>query len=349
MAKKGILLINLGSPESTSIPDIKRYLDEFLMDKRVIDYNLLMRNLLIRGIILRKRPPRTAEAYEKIWWPEGAPLIVISRRVQQKLQAMVDVPVALAMRYAAPSIESGLHELIEQGVTEVAAVPLYPHYAMSSFETVVAKTMQLVRKKFPQVQLYITKPFYQDPDYLRVLCDKIQKNLPAQYDKLIVSFHGVPERHITQYGHKAGTNLNDCINNTDKQHNEYCYLYQAHHTVQLMGRQLGLNEDKLMLTFQSRLGKEKWLEPYTDVTLEQLPQQGVKKVAIVCPAFVSDCLETLEEIQMGGAETFKEHGGEEYTYIPCLNDDDSFIEVLKKIALDTFCQSYDIPLLMPKL
>lgn len=346
---KGILLINLGSPDSTSIPDVKRYLDEFLMDKRVIDYNIVKRNLLIRGVILRKRPPRTAEAYNKIWWPEGSPLIVISERVQKKLQAIVDIPVALAMRYASPSIETGLEELVSQGITEISVVPLYPQYAMSSTETVVARTMKVTAEKFPQVNLHFVKPFYDDEDYLRVLSEQMKRHLPAEFDKLIFSFHGIPERHFFKYGHEGVTDLTTCAHSTDPVHNSYCYLYQASKTVQLVSERLGLSSDQVMLTYQSRLGREKWVEPYTDEALETLPSQGVKKIAIVCPAFVSDCLETLEEIQMEGAEEFKEAGGEEYTYIPCLNDDDEWIKVLKKLSLQAFDQKYEVPLMITKL
>lgn len=346
---KGILLINLGSPDSTSIPDVKRYLDEFLMDKRVIDYNIVKRNLLIRGVILRKRPPRTAEAYNKIWWPEGSPLIVISERVKKKLQAIVDVPVALAMRYASPSIETGLEELVSQGITEISVVPLYPQYAMSSTETVVARTMKVAAEKFPQVRLHFAKPFYDDADYLKVLSEQMKRYLPQDFDKLIFSFHGIPERHIFKYAHEGVTNLSTCANSTDPLHNSYCYLYQANKTVELLRERLGLSADQVMLTYQSRLGREKWVEPYTDEALETLPSQGVKKIAIVCPAFVSDCLETLEEIQMEGAKEFKAAGGEEYTYIPCLNDDEDWIKVLKKISFQAFEQEYSVPLMMPKL
>lgn len=344
---QGILLVNLGSPSSTDIPDVKKYLDEFLMDKRVIDYNIIKRNILIRGIILRTRPQRTAEAYKKIWWKDGSPLIVISKQVQEKLQAIVDMPVSLGMRYGAPSISDGLQELHEKGVTEVILLPMYPQYAMSSTETVVAAARKIQEKQFPHMNIKFVKPFYDHPSYIRVMADKIKSYLPDTYDKIVFSYHGIPERHFYKYGHKGFSDLKQCINNTDPHHNKYCYLYQSYHTTSLICQYLNIPMDKVEVTFQSRLGKEKWIEPYTDVLLEELPKQGHKNIAILCPAFVSDCLETLEEIEMEGGEEFKAHGGESYTYIPCLNTDDEWIEVIKQLCQEAVNDTYDIPMMMP--
>lgn len=346
---KGILLINLGSPDSTKVPDVKRYLDEFLMDKRVIDYYIVKRTILIRGIILNTRPPKTSEAYQKIWWDEGSPLIVISQRVTDKLQKIVDMPVALGMRYGNPSIEVAMQELVDKGVTEIAVVPLYPHYAMSSTETVVAKTIDVQQKKFPNLKLHFTNPFYKDEGYLTAMVDNIKKYLPADYDKIVFSFHGIPERHFYKYGHDGIKTLDNCGNSEDVHHNKYCYLHHAVQSVQILSERLDLPKDKVMQTFQSRLGREKWVEPYTDENLERLPKEGHKNIVILCPAFVSDCLETLEEIQMEGMEEFMENGGEKYTYIPCLNDNDDWIEALKNISLETFEKEYDVPMMIEKL
>lgn len=343
---QGILLVNLGSPATTDIPDVKRYLDEFLMDKRVIDYNIIKRNLLIRGIILRTRPQRTSEAYKKIWWEDGSPLIVISQRVKEKLQQIVDMPVALAMRYGEPSIEAGMKALHDQGVNEIILFPMYPQYAMSSTETVVALAQKIQKKKFPHTHIHFVKPFYNHPTYIQVMADKIKAHLPASYDKIVFSYHGIPERHFYKYGHDGVTDLNQCINNPNETHNKYCYLYQSYKTTDLIAAALQIPSDKIEVTFQSRLGKEKWVEPYTDVLLEELPKQGYKNIAILCPAFVSDCLETLEEIEMEGGEEFKAHGGESYTYIPCLNEDDAWIQVIKQLCLEAVNDTYDVPMMM---
>ena len=346
---KGILLVNLGSPDSTDVPDVKRYLDEFLMDKRVIDYNIIKRNLLIRGIILRRRPPRTSEAYQKIWQVEGSPLIIISKKVSEKLQQITDLPVALGMRYGNPSIESGMQALVNKGVTEIAIVPLYPHYAMSSTETVVAKAKQIQQAKFPNITLHITNPFYNDKGYVQAMADNIRKKLPAHFDKIVFSFHGIPERHFYRYGHGGITDLTTCSQSQDEHHNKYCYLYHAAESVRLLVGALNIPQEKVVQTFQSRLGREKWVEPYTDVALETLPKQGVENVVILCPAFVSDCLETLEEIEMEGAHSFKENGGVNYTYIPCMNDNDDWIAALKQICMDTFEKPYEVPMMIDKL
>lgn len=348
MSKRGILLVNLGSPDSTEVADVRRYLDEFLMDKRVIDYHYIKRAILIKGIILRTRPGRTSEAYRKIWWPEGSPLIVISERQKEKLRQLTDLPVSLGMRYGNPSIKAAMQELADQGVTEISVVPLYPQYAMSSTETVVAKAREVKAKYFPQVRLHIVRPFYADPDYIRVMAENIRQHLPVDYDKIVFSFHGIPERHFYKYGHEGFGSLDQCIENADPVHNQYCYLYQADQTVKAITKYLNLPEDKVIQTFQSRLGREKWVEPYTDEALERLPKEGVKKLVIICPAFVADCLETLEEIEMEGARTFRESGGTAYHYIPCLNENEDWLEVLKKLSYRAFEEPYDVPMMIRK-
>ncbi|AQW90219.1 ferrochelatase [Elizabethkingia anophelis] len=334
--KKGILLVNLGSPKSTSVKDVTEYLDEFLMDERVIDIRWLFRSLLVQGIILKTRPKKSAEAYKTVWTDQGSPLIVISEQIQKKLQQVVDVPVALGMRYAQPSIEKGIQDLVDQGVNEIILFPLYPQYAMSTTETVSVKAEEVRKKKFPAVKIKYVKPFYNRDIYIDALADSIRKQLPEKFDKLQFSYHGVPERHIYKTDPTKTCNLENCRTEGPHHFNEYCYLNHCYETTRLVREKLGLAEDKVILTFQSRLGKDPWIQPYTDATLESLPKQGVKDLAVVCPAFVSDCLETLEEISEEGKEIFEHAGGKSFYYIPCLNDNDEWIQVMKKLCEELY-------------
>lgn len=332
--KKGILLVNLGSPKSTSVEDVKEYLDEFLMDEKVIDYRWFFRALLVRGIILKTRPQKSAEAYKTVWTDEGSPLIVITQKIQQKLQQLVDIPVEIGMRYAEPSIQSGIQKLVNQGVTDIVLFPLYPQYAMSTTETVVDKAEEVRKRFFPKVNIKYIPPFYNRDLYIDCLAESIREKLPEQFDALQFSYHGVPERHIYKTDKSKTCRLDNetCNHSTNELHNQLCYRHQCYKTTELVAEKLGLPKEKVLVTFQSRLGKDKWIEPYTDETLEQLPQRGVKNLAIVCPAFVSDCLETLEEIAEEGKEEFLHAGGEQFHYLPCLNDEDRWIQVVKALC-----------------
>jgi len=329
---KGILLVNLGSPKSTRVEDVKEYLDEFLMDEKVIDYRWFFRSLLVQGIILRTRPAKSAEAYKTVWTDEGSPLIVITRQIQQKLQKLVDIPVEIGMRYAEPSIENGIRSLTEKGVTEIVLFPLYPQYAMSTTETVVDKAEEVRKKHFPNVRISYVQPFYNRDIYIDCLAESIREKLPENYDALQFSYHGVPERHIYKTDPTNTCNLNDCCSRAENPSHQFCYRHQCYKTTELVIEKLDIPREKTVVSFQSRLGKDKWMEPYTDETLEALPKKGVKNLAIVCPAFVSDCLETLEEISVEGRDEFLHAGGENFHYIPCLNDEDRWIEVVKTLC-----------------
>ena len=331
---KGILLVNLGSPKSTEVKDVKTYLDEFLMDEYVLDMSWIGRALLVKGIILNTRPKKSAKAYQSVWTPDGSPLIVISKQVQAKLQSMVDVPVGLAMRYANPSIYEGIKELVDKGVKQITVLPLYPQYAMSTVETIINRIQEVKEKHFADIEFNFVKPFYDRDTYIQSLAKSIKDKLPADFDKLLFSYHGVPERHIYKTDYTHTCNLENCRTEQHKHYNEYCYLNQCYETTRLVREALGLREDQVTTSFQSRLLKDPWLQPYTDQTLEKFPKQGVKKIAVCCPAFVSDCLETLEEISMEGKEEFLHAGGQEFTYIPCLNDNEDFVEVLKDLSFE---------------
>ncbi|RNC88488.1 MAG: ferrochelatase [Winogradskyella sp.] len=332
--KKGILLVNLGSPDTPEPKDVKRYLGEFLMDERVIDVPLWARTLLVKGIILNTRPKASAKAYKKIWWEEGSPLIVLSERLQNKVKEKVNYPVALAMRYGSLTLKKGLQELVDQGCKEIKTIPLYPQFAMATTETIDVKIDELVSEHFPNIKITKTPAFYNREDYINALSDSIAEQLDGlDYEHILFSYHGVPERHIRKSDITKGNckmNGKCCFKKGSEQH-EFCYRHQCEITTINVAKKLKLKNNSYSTTFQSRLGFDPWLKPYTDRTIERMGKDGIKKMAIVTPAFVSDCLETLEEIAMEGEEIFHEVGGEEFTVIPCLNDRDDFAQVLVNI------------------
>ncbi len=327
---KGVLLVNLGSPDSPTPKDVKPYLDEFLMDERVIDVPKVLRNILVRGIILQTRPKKSAQAYKKIWWDEGSPLVVISQRFREKVQDKTELPVALGMRYGSMSIKNALQELKNKGVDEVLLVPLYPHYAMSSYETVVVKAMEDQQKYFPEMHITTMPAFYKNEAYIKVLSQSIANGLKDfGYDHILFSYHGIPERHIrksdpTKFHCKID---GSCCKINSVAHNT-CYRHQCYDTTELVKAYLGLPEEKVSVSFQSRLAGDPWLKPYTDFEFERLAKEGKKRLAVITPAFVSDCLETLEEIAMEGKHQFQEAGGEQYIHVPCLNDNDDWVAVM---------------------
>ncbi len=327
---KGILLNNLGSPDSTETNDVKKYLGEFLMDERVIDIPQWKRWLLINGIILNIKPKKSGAAYKKIWTEEGSPLVVFSERFVGKVAKKVKHPVALAMRYGSMSIEKGIKELVDKGVTELFLAPLYPHYAMSSYESVVTKAEEIIADKYPEVKLDVLPPFYNKPDYIKAMCNNIENHLKDfDYDHILFSYHGIPERHILKSDvTKSHCKIDgSCCDRNSVAHHT-CYRHQCFETTKEIVKTLNLEEGTYSNSFQSRLLKDPWLKPYTDFELEKLPSIGKKKLAVITPAFVSDCLETLEEIAMDGKEEFMKFGGTNYKHIPCMNDNDDWVDVM---------------------
>jgi ferrochelatase len=329
-AVKGVLLVNLGSPDSPTAKDVKPYLDEFLMDERVIDVPLWLRNVIVRGIILRTRPRRSARAYAKIWWEEGSPLIVISQRFRDKLRKELKIPVALGMRYGSMTIKNALKELETQGVTDVLLVPLYPHYAMSSYETVVVKAMEVQQEHFPEMWITTMPAFYKNYRYIQVLAQSITEGLSDfEYDHVLFSYHGIPERHIrksdpTNFHCKIDGKC--CVTNSVAHHS--CYRHQCYDSTERVRQLLQLPLEKVSTSFQSRLAGDPWLKPYTDFEFERLANEGKKHLVVITPAFVADCLETLEEIAMEGKHQFLEAGGSAYKHIPCLNDREEWVELM---------------------
>lgn len=334
MAKRGIILMNLGSPDSTSVPDLRKYLTQFLMDEKVIDKPWLLRTLLVKGLIVPFRSPKSAEAYQKIWWPEGSPLIVLTERLKTALTEKLSDPLSISMRYGNPTPKAAYEALLKEhpDLEEVVLVPLYPHYAMSSFETAVDYMKAAHQQLGYRFALKTIAPFYNNPGYINALAESIRPYLQQDYDQLLFSYHGIPERHVLKSdptGHHCMQTPNCCYTKSDC--HATCYRHQVTMTSELVAKKLGLPRTKWQQSYQSRLGRDPWLQPNTQVRLPQLPGEGVKKLLVVCPSFVSDCLETLEEIEIRGKEDFLNSGGSSYTYIPCMNVQPLWVNALAEI------------------
>lgn len=315
---KGVLLINLGSTKSPAPADVKEYLDEFLMDERTIDFPYWLRSLIVRGIILKTRPKKSGENYARIWWKEGSPLIVISENLRDKVREQIEIPVEIGMRYGEPSIQSGLQNLVDQGVKEVIVLPLYPQYTMSTIETALVKAEAIRKEFFPELSFQILPAFYDDPAYINTLSQSITEGLAGvDYDHLLFSYHGIPVRH------ERKTNY---IAQGDKE--KITYRDQCLMTTALVAEKLDLKEGTYSTSFQSRLGIDPWLTPFTDKTVQAFPTKNIKKLAIVAPAFVADCIETIDELGREAREDFIGAGGEELTVIPCLNDREDWVKTI---------------------
>ncbi|HET8572440.1 MAG TPA: ferrochelatase [Edaphocola sp.] len=325
-----LLLTNLGSPDSTEVKDVKRYLNEFLMDERVIDFPYWFRFLLMRCLVVPKRAPESAKAYRKVWTPEGSPLIVEARKLARKVREKAGFPVALSMRYQNPSTEAAFDALLKQdpALKEVIVLPLYPHYTMSSFDTAVAEVKRIHQKRKYAFQLRFLNPFYNHPDYIASLAAQIKPFMEKDYDKILFSYHGLPERHMRKDDERIAKG------EPSFQLPSVNYQKQAYETTRLVAEYLGIPGEKYEVAFQSRLKSagNQWIKPYTQVRLLELPKEGVKKLLVVCPAFINDCLETLEEIAMRGKEDFEAAGGDDLTLIPCINDQEQFADTIVKWA-----------------
>ncbi len=329
MSDRAVLLANLGSPASTEVADVRRYLNQFLMDPYVVDLPWPARRLLV-GLILLLRPKQSAAAYASIWWEEGSPLVVISRRVQQALQAKLDMPVDLAMRYGEPSIEKGLLALASrEGVKEVLFMPQYPQFAASTVTTSIREAERVVAEHKLNIKLTVVPAFHDKPGYIDALVASAAPHLEQGFDHLLFSYHGLPERHLRKADPTGSHCLNypDCCDRPSPAH-ATCYRAQCVSVTRAFTGRMGLRDDQWSLAFQSRLGKDKWIEPYTEARVEELAEQGVKRLLVMCPAFVADCIETLEEIGDRAREQFIEAGGEELVLVPCLNDHPQWIDTL---------------------
>ena len=315
--RQGILLCNLGTPDAPRPAELRRYLKEFLSDPRVVEIPRLLWWMILNLIILRIRPRRSAKLYQSVWTEAGSPLMLYSQgqvaAVKQRLaEKYGDIPVVLGMRYGNPSMASAIKQLTDKNVRDIIVLPLYPQYAGAT----TGSTFDAIAKTFTKLrwvpELQFINGYHKSEGYLDALCTTIKRHIEqhGQPDKFVFSYHGTPERYLK---------------NGDPYH---CFCHQ---TTRLVREKLGFDESQVMTTFQSRFGREPWLQPYTDKTLEQLPEDGVKHVAVICPGFSSDCLETIEEINMEARESFIESGGDQFHYIPCLNDDPVHIDALVSI------------------
>jgi len=339
MSKTGILLVNLGTPDSPATADVRKYLVEFLNDKRVIDIPALQRKLLVNVIIAPTRAPKSAAQYKEVWTKEGSPLLLYGQKLKDKLQKHLGDTyiVDLAMRYQKPSLKVAIDKMTSNGeIEKLIVVPLYPHYASSSTGSTVEKVMELIKNKEVIQDISITGPFFNNPHYIDAFVKIIQKqNNIAEYDHFLFSYHGLPERHIMKGSAQCSMDckLGDCCNTLNK-NNFYCYRAECFETTRLFVKALNLKEGTYSSAFQSRLGKDPWIKPYTDKVIEDLAKKGVKKILAFSPAFVADCLETLFEIRIEYNRLFQEHGGSHLHLAESLNDNDEWVEALGKIIKD---------------
>lgn len=315
--KIGVLLINLGTPDGTDYGSMRRYLSEFLSDPRVIEVPQPIWQLILQGPILTFRPSKSGRAYKKVWMEDGSPLLFYTRAQAEKLNQRIgsdSLIVDFAMNYGNPSIKSKIDALKDQGCTRILTVPLYPQYSATTTASVNDRTFKALMKLRWQPALRTTPAFHDDPAYIDALCASLKDSLSKldfEPDVLLMSYHGIPKSYF------------------DKGDPYHCH---CHKTTRLVREKMGWDENFIRTTFQSRFGPQEWLQPYTDKTLEALPEDGVKKVAVAAPAFISDCLETLEEIAMEGRDSFLEAGGEKFASLPCLNDSDIAINLLETLV-----------------
>ena len=335
MTDHTLLLLNLGSPASPEVPDVRRYLNQFLMDPYVISVPWPVRRLLVSLILLR-RPAASAHAYASIWWDEGSPLVVLSRRLQEAMKAQwKHGSVELAMRYGEPSIESVLSKLAAQGVRRITVAPLYPQFADSTVTTALEEVKRVIAAHGFKFELKALPAFYAAPEYLDALVASAKPYLEQDFDHLLLSFHGIPEQHIRKLVDRIDPK-HDLLRSSSAGVTDevlaQCYRSQCQRSAELFAERMGLRPDQWSVSFQSRLGRNKWIEPYTEARLEELAKKGVKKLLVMCPAFVADCIETLEEIGDRGREQFCEAGGEELQLVPCLNDHPQWVEALNALC-----------------
>lgn len=329
MSATGVLLVNLGSPASPEVTDVRHYLNQFLMDERVLDIPYPIRRLVVSGFILPFRPRKSAAAYRSIWWEEGSPLIVIAQRLHKNLQNRLSLPVGVGMRYGSPSIADGLEILINHGVTRLLVIPLYPHYSLSTYETVVVETRRHAARLMPDASLDFLPPFYEHPEYIQALVDSSAGYLDDACDHILFSFHGLPLRHLKKTDPTGSHCMvaNNCCDSASPAH-QTCYRHQVIRTSFAYLQAAGISQERSTIAFQSRLGTDRWLQPYTEAELIRLAYGGVRRLIVICPAFVADCLETLQEIGERGRRVFLEAGGECFTLVSCLNDHETWVQTL---------------------
>ena len=333
MQRTGILLVNLGSPDSPSVPGVRKYLKEFLLDPRVIDIPDLQRNLLVRMIIAPFRAPKSAANYRKIWMEEGSPLIVHTKRLKEKLQQHLgDIYfVDYAMRYQSPSIENALKGFQEKNITRIIVIPLFPQYASASTGSVIEKVMSIVQAWTAIPEIHFVSSFHNDPLFIEAFAEKGKEYHHENFDHILFSFHGLPERQIKKTSPQNNCLTEGCCNSMHAK-NAFCYRAQCYDTARLLGEKLSIAKENYTVCFQSRLGKTPWIKPYSDEVIRKLAKEGKKKILVFSPSFAADCLETIYEIGEEYDILFRSAGGEKVTLVESLNDGEGFVGCLGKMV-----------------
>ena len=330
---EGVLLINLGSPKELSKKSVRQYLRVFLSDDNVVDLPKFFQQFILRLFILPFRPKNTLEAYEKIWTKEGSPLIISTESIANKLTKKTGWNVEYAMRYEEPSIEKALHKFKKNEINKIYVISLYPHNAMATTVTTELETRNVAMNVSNDFELIFTKPFFDNEEYINAMVNSIRPYVENKsYDKIIFSYHGIPKRQAKktdETGEHCFSTSNCCEIENDG--SKDCYRSHTRIASDLTAKKLGLEDDQWEIAYQSRIGPG-WLTPFTDKRLAKLPEEGKDNIAILCPSFISDCLETLEEIDIRGRETFLKAGGKKMTYIPCLNDSEDTINLLENLV-----------------
>jgi ferrochelatase len=330
----GILLLQLGTPDSSSTADVRKYLREFLMDARVIDVPYLLRQVLVNGIIANFRAPKSAKLYREIWTKEGSPLLIYGNEVKHKLQQQLggSYSVELGMRYQNPPVTEALERFRKLKLKQIVLLPLFPQFASSSTGSAFQKSMEIISKWEVIPTIKAISSYFDDPEYIRIIAEKGKAFKPENFDAVMFTFHGVPWRHIrkTNCGGTCQQGPKECPEINSENH--VCYRAQCFATARAVRTQLGIPVEKTVITFQSRLGKDPWLTPYTDETFKRLASEGKKKILVFSLSFTADCLETIHEVGTEYSELFLEHGGESVQLVPSMNGDDSWVSFLKNLA-----------------
>jgi protoporphyrin/coproporphyrin ferrochelatase len=330
--KTAVILVNVGTPDSPSVGHVRRYLFQFLNDRRVIDLPLIPQKLLVNGIIVPFRAPKSAKLYRALWTPEGSPLLVISRSLQRKLQTSLGEShvVFLAMRYAKPNLKEVLETIRKKGFKKLIVAPLFPHYASSTTGTVVQRVMEIVKNWYVIPEIRFIGQFYDHPKFIEAFCTRAREYNFSEYDHILFSYHGLPNSQVNKT--HPGTDAKSCTCTTAfPEHGKFCYKATCYETTRLIAAKLGLDTKKYSTAFQSRLTNN-WLEPFSDEVIVRKAKEGAKKILVLAPAFVTDCLETTHEIGVEYQELFEEHGGRKIDLVESLNDHPLWVELLSELV-----------------
>jgi ferrochelatase len=332
--KTGVLLINLGTPDSPSVGDVRSYLAQFLNDPRVIDIPWLLRKILVNLIIVPFRAPKSAKVYQQLWTVDGSPLLYHSKQAQELLQEQLgnSFDVHLAMRYKNPSLPMALEKMREQNYKKIVVLPMFPQYASASTGSALEEVMRIVKNWWVIPELKIISQYYDHADFIAAFVDRGKQYRIADYDHVLFSYHGLPERQVDKVYQKGLCSDHDCENEITEE-NKYCYKAASYATTRLLAAQLNIPKEKYTVCFQSRLDK-KWLKPFSDEVVKACAQKGMKKILVFSPAFTADCLETIVEIGHEYQGIFEANGGDKVQLVPSLNDHPLWIKCLKRLVLE---------------